>query len=384
MPSNLRYSAAKTSTVSKIKSPTKKTSPIKKFLPTQTKYRQNLNKSNSQDDPLDSKSNRNTPNTRLTIDDYNVELDYQLSRKHNIVTAIDTILDNMWTESSTIHNKYYSNEDVEAKSMEELLFQIKGLSMNTKAEIMKYRTNQVPHGLVTSNQLYSIYQHEGNTFVDKQIELAIRNNQIRKFVISNASPIIQTVHNKPSKDKITFGFENVEIITNDHQYIATIDRLIDKLELSNQSTQVLLKFKEYIKTNPTTLFLTANDMLTENDLSSLVNFGYLTLTSNYMNEIEHQYALAFPNCGTYLKLINSGRSWLVKTLSKSKFKELLEEDLINRWEGNDINGNSKLTNFRKPFYGFNLQWILADALGAGIIEVFNTPVGRGWKLTGKM
>ena len=106
-----------------------------------------------------------------------------------------------------------------------------------------------------------------------------------------------------------------------------------------------------------------------------------------MNEIEsHQYSISYPNCGTYLKLINAGRSWLVKSLNKCKYKELLEEHLFNRWEGlnTSFNGTSKMNNFRSPFYGYDLFWILADALGAGVIEVFNTPVGRGWRLTGKV
>ena len=40
-----------------------------------------------------------------------------------------------------------------------------------------------------------------------------------------------------------------------------------------------------------------------------------------------------------------------------------------------------MNNFRSPFYGYDLNWVLADALGAGVVEVFNTPVGRGWRLT---
>lgn len=341
---NLRYSAAKTSTVSKrniFKSPTK-TRPLKNLLPGQSKYKQNL------------KQSPKKSHDKLSVEDYNVELDFQLSRKHDIITAINTILDNWWTESSSLNDK------------QEAVFQLKGLSMASKAEIIKYRSNQLSHGLVTTNQLYSIFDREGHTFVDRNIEMAIRNGQIKKFVITNASPIILSAHNGPT----SYGYENVEIIAKSDTYFLLLASPL-------KETTITRKFNLFVTKNPSALFITTGDGFNDSDLSTLVDLGFVTLTSNHINEIDSlQYAIAFPNCGTFLKLINNGRSWVVKTLSKNKFKEMLDKDLWDRWEAN-------LSNFRKPFYGFDLSWILADALGLGIIEVFNTPVGRGWKLTGK-
>lgn len=382
MPSNLRYSAAKTSTISKrniFKSPTKKNqSPLKNLLPSQAKYKQNLKDNQENGSPKKAK-----PQTRLTVDDYNVELDYQLSKKHDIITAVNTILENWWTESSSLHRKYFTPEEVASNTMEQLVFQLKGLGMATKAEIMKYRMNQVSKGMVTTNQLYSIFESEGPTFVDRNIEKAIRKGEIRKFVITNASPIILTSHNTILNGKISYGYENVEVLVKSNTYLSTIDQCLSKLTNPDQ-IEILTKFHAFVVENPTILFMSNEDGFSDSELATLVDLGFVTLTSNHMNEIEsQQYALAFPNCGTFLKLINNGRSWLVKTLSKGKFKEILETDLFDRWEGNDNHGESKMSNFRKPFYGFDLNWILADALGSGIIEVFNTPVGRGWKLTGK-
>lgn len=386
MPSNLRYSAARTSTISKrdiFKSPTKNNkSPLKNLLPSQAKYKHNLKDKPPNGSP-ENGSPKKSKESKLTIEDYNVELDYQLSKKHDILTAINTILDNWWSESSSLHNKYATQDDITNKSMEQMVFQLKGLGMGVKAEIMKYRMNQLSQGLVTTNQLYSVFEQEGHTFVDRNIELAIRKGQIKKFVITNASPIILTSHNNIQNGKITYGYENVEVIVKGSSYLEVMNQTLKKLNDQNQ-LQVLRKFQEFVIENPTMLFMTNEDGFTDRELSILVDLGFVTLTSNHMNEIEClQYAIAFPNCGTFLKLINNGRSWVVKTLSKHKFKEMLEPDLFDRWEGNDINGDSKMTNFRKPFYGFDLNWILADALGSGIIEVFNTPVGRGWKLTGK-
>lgn len=376
MPSNLRYSAAKISTISRknlFKSPTKgSVSPIKKLLPSQAKYKQNLN-SKELGSPKKSKD------AKLTIDDYNVELDFQLSRKHDIITAVDTILSNQWSESSSLNRTTAVDKGL---TMEQRVFLLVGLSMPTKAEIMKYRS-QVPQGLVTTNQLYSIFEREGNTFVDRNIELAIRNGKLRKFVITNAAPVIEASHVSAKTGKITYGHENVEVLVKSQVYM---DKIEEWLNRSSDKTKITIlnKFKQFVVSNPAALFITESDDLNEMELSNLLELGFITLTSNHKNEIEsQQYALSFPNCGTYLRLINNGRSWLVKVLKKTKFDELLESELLNRWQGIDLNGNSKMTNYRKPFYGFDLNWILADALGAGIIEVFNTPVGRGWKLTGK-
>ncbi|CAH6721341.1 putative serine/threonine-protein kinase Mug51p [[Candida] jaroonii] len=362
MPSNFRYSAAKTSNLNKIfKSPTKKKNTLKGILPSQVKYKQNLNKSDEGE--------------QLQISDYDVKLDYQLSRNNDIITAIDTIVDNQWTESSSL-DRFID----ETETMEQRVFKLSGLSMAVKAEIMKYRL-QLPQGLITTNQLYSIFENEGNTFVDKSVELAIRQGKVRKFIITNASPIISNI-NKKTTGKMTYGYENVEILTKSETYFHCIDKLLSKYKDKPQE-EILQKFLQFVKTNPNALYVSMNNGFAHNELSMLIDLGFLTLTSNHLNEIEsQQYSISYPNCGIYLKLINTGRSWIVKTLSKSKFKEYLEDQLISKWEGSDLNG-SKMNNYRKPFYGFELNWILADCLGSGILEVFNTPVGRGWKLTGK-
>lgn len=405
MPSNLQYSAAKSSRITKRTlntSPVKKAqADLKKYLPSQAKYLQNLkSKKPLAPSPKISETRSKSEEEPLTVQDYNVQLDYQLSKRDDMMVAVDTILDNQWSESTTLHKRfkvpgtagnYASNEDI--------LFCLPGLSMKAKADIVKYRCTQLPHGLITINQLYSIYEQQGNTFVDRNLELKIREGILRKFIITNASPVILRSPQKFQHGKVTYGYENVEVIVKNENYLQLIKGQIDRLgEEINLATllvnekcnkQVLCgslqKFYKFVSSKPTALFV-SSDMNNE-ELSKLVSLGYITLTSNHLNEIEsHQYSISYPNCGSYLKLINAGRTWLVKTLNKCKYKELLEEHLFNRWEGfnNGFNGASKMNNFRSPFYGYDLFWILADALGAGVVEVFNTPVGRGWRLTGKV
>ena len=145
---------------------------------------------------------------------------------------------------------------------------------------------------------------------------------------------------------------------------------------------------KYLKEHPTALYISYsadNGGFTAEEITYLINSGFVTLASNHLIEIEtNVYSISYPGCGAYLKLVNSGRSWLVKVLGKNKHKELLEDQIISKWEGVNATGESKMNNFRSPFYGYDLNWVLADALGAGVVEVFNTPVGRGWRLTGKI
>ncbi|CAH2351479.1 hypothetical protein CLIB1423_03S07228 [[Candida] railenensis] len=395
MAGTLRFTAAKTSIINK-KSGSSSVNPLKRLLPSQSKYQQNL-KSRSQ--KIDTPSQNTKKEEPLTILDYNVQLDYQLSQREDLMTAIDTILDNQWSESSSLQDRYHSAATKSANTPQELLFSLSGLSMQTKAEIMKYRVDQLPHGLVTVNQIYSIYEKLGHTFVDRSLELRIREGKLKKFIITNASPIISRSPQKFQSGKVTYGFENVEIVVKLDNYLNHVQGSIAKASEDEEVSKCLEKFASFVRENPTALYISSNlnkeENFTPENIATLVDFGYVTLTSNHLNEIEsHQYAVSYPNCGTYLKLINACRTWLVKFLSKSKFKEVLETQMYDRWEGitQQTNSNagsqfassSKMTNFRKPYYGFELNWVLADALGAGVVEVFSTPVGRGWRLTGKM
>ncbi|CCG25979.1 hypothetical protein CORT_0C06060 [Candida orthopsilosis Co 90-125] len=378
----LQYSAAKTSSVSKNRSPSK--SPIKKFqrdakklLPSQKVYKNNLSKAKPSSPP---ESPSKSATEKLQVQDYNVQLDYQLSSRDDVVVAVDTILSNRWSESTQLHD-HYKTRDL-AGTEEERVFQIKGQSSTSKAELIKYR-HALPQGLITITQLYAIFHAQGPTFVDKSLELNIRRGILRKFIISNASPVIsRSLHQFQSK-KVTYGFEDIEVVAKVDCYHKLIEKCIVESYDKGVSKQAISKFYEFIKSHPTQMFISTSDFNNE-EVSNLVQLGYITLTSNHFNEIEHNYVISYPGCGAYLKLVNEGRTWLVKTLNKIKHKEALEEELFKKWSGINFEGVLKLNNFRKPFYGYDLHWVLADALGSGIVEVFNTPVGRGWQLTGKI
>lgn len=359
---SLRYTA---SNLSKIKKPNSKKNPLSP-----------LKKSKESRKPLHSPK-ESSDEQPLTVISNNIQLDFQLHGFSDIVGAVETALANQWAELTSFHDRYYSIESKKRSSSHDLLFLLRGLSMETKADIIKYRDQQLPlGGMVTVTQLYSMFENRGNTFVDRSLEMCVRDGVLKKFVITNAMPVILRTGKGGNVPRVTYGYENVEIVVKMKQYITLIEKTIQSSD--EETASALKNFKKLMEADPTALFVTSDEM-SPSELSHLVKSGFVTLTSNHLNEIEtHQYSVAYPQCGTFLKIINAGRAWLVKLLSKSKFKELLEETLFDMWEGKNM------ANFRKPYYGYDLMCILADAMGAGVVEAFKTPVGRGWRLTGKL
>ena len=92
-------------------------------------------------------------------------------------------------------------------------------------------------------------------------------------------------------------------------------------EVKTSSISSLDKFMKYLKEHPTVLYISYsadNGGFTAEEITYLINSGFVTLASNHLIEIEtNVYSISYPGCGAYLKLVNSGRSWLVKVLGKT-------------------------------------------------------------------
>lgn len=103
--------------------------------------------------------------------------------------------------------------------------------------------------------------------------------------------------------------------------------------------------------------------------------------------------LALPNTGPYLKFLTAARNHLMALLMKTKYRELPIAFLHERWDGGIAGDNAaaKAKKYRgeftgvlpgrtrkwKQFHGLSFEWVLAECLGAGLIEVFETgSVGR--------
>lgn len=104
--------------------------------------------------------------------------------------------------------------------------------------------------------------------------------------------------------------------------------------------------------------------------------------------------LSLPNIGPYLRLLSTGRGHLVSLLKKSSSREVPLDLLRDRWDGavesdKSFNVAKRVrgeyagilpgrTKKWKDLYGMSFRWALEEALGAGLIEIFDTgSVGPG-------
>ncbi|RDW78666.1 Stk19 family serine/threonine-protein kinase [Aspergillus mulundensis] len=104
--------------------------------------------------------------------------------------------------------------------------------------------------------------------------------------------------------------------------------------------------------------------------------------------------LSLPNTGPYLKLLGGGRDHLIALLKKSPSGEAPLTLLRDRWDGAVESERSFSVAKRargefagilpgktkkwKDFYGMSFRWVLEEAVGAGLVEIFDTgSVGPG-------
>ena len=91
-----------------------------------------------------------------------------------------------------------------------------------------------------------------------------------------------------------------------------------------------------------------------------------------------QFRLAVPGHGRYLKLADAAVDWLREALGRTKWGEGPESWLRERLEGGGLYGARW-----KEFWGVEWEWVLGQAVGLGVVEVFETgSVGRGVRALG--
>lgn len=107
--------------------------------------------------------------------------------------------------------------------------------------------------------------------------------------------------------------------------------------------------------------------------------------------------LSLPGMGPFLRLLTAARSHFVALVSKSRYREMPLYLLRERWEGG-VSADEPAARAKKyrrefagvlpaqtrkwkQFYGLSFGWILAECLGAGLVEVFETgSVGRAVRI----
>lgn len=122
--------------------------------------------------------------------------------------------------------------------------------------------------------------------------------------------------------------------------------------------------------------------------------GAGSLGMSWLDTGATELKLAVPGNGTFLKLLSSALDHLVSLLGKSRFREAPETVLRDRWDGGVAKEEARYAAKRsrgefagilpgqtrkwRQFYGLSFNWVLQEAVGSGLVEVFETrSVGRG-------
>lgn len=88
--------------------------------------------------------------------------------------------------------------------------------------------------------------------------------------------------------------------------------------------------------------------------------------------------LAIPGHGRYLKLAAAAIDWLREALGRTKWGECPESWLKERFEGGGLYGPRW-----KEFSGLEWDWVMGEAVGLGVVELFETgSVGKGVRALG--
>jgi hypothetical protein len=107
-------------------------------------------------------------------------------------------------------------------------------------------------------------------------------------------------------------------------------------------------------------------------------------------------SLSVPGHGTFLKLVSGALAHLASLLERLQYREAPESLLRERWDGGIARDDAAMakrargefvgivpgrTRKWKDFYGMSFDWILQEAVGTGLVEVFETrSVGSGIRL----
>ncbi|KAG6102536.1 hypothetical protein E4U31_003334 [Claviceps sp. LM219 group G6] len=114
-------------------------------------------------------------------------------------------------------------------------------------------------------------------------------------------------------------------------------------------------------------------------------------TANNNNNAVSSFRIAVPGHGRYLKLADAAVRWVQDTLSATTWGQGPEAWLRERFEASQSQtphgaDNKNLYGPRwKDFWGVEWEWVLGEAVGLGIVDLFDTgSVGRGVRMRGAM
>ncbi|KUL87208.1 hypothetical protein ZTR_03390 [Talaromyces verruculosus] len=296
------------------------------------------------------------------------------------------------TESVKLNGVMQAMQHVKESMFEELPERRAGMNSTRIAEVLNLRKSLPP--LVSVAHIHTVLQ--APTKVEREIVSLVQSGQLKRLIV-------------PGRGNGTAGLGDCLVMASDLRELvqtssdldqALKDRFLGVLDgMSNTSAIPALTFSR----EESGALVRAGFLVTASSLSKeAVN---LTSVRTYSIEVDDTrqdsgqsrapaFFLSLPNTGPYLRLLSSARSHLLALLKQSKYHEAPLTLLRDRWDG-AVESNRSFsvakrirgefsgvlpgrTKKWKEFNGMGFRWILEEALGAGLVEIFDTgSVGPG-------
>ncbi|KAK7206671.1 serine-threonine protein kinase 19 [Myxozyma melibiosi] len=221
------------------------------------------------------------------------------------------------------------------------------------ADLLRFRKTIPP--IVMVSHLHALFPHNP-TFIDRELQRVVEAGKIRRINVNmNAGDMV---------------------IESKYYFRILRDRKTAVAAEDESAAEIFEKFEKLLRQKPAVTAITS-DFLAEFQISEeagirhLLNTGFLVLAG-----APGVYQISVPNVGSFLKIVFRTRKWVVNLLQKTKFGEMVEKVIRERWEAG-------VKNRWREFRGVKFSWVMMECKGGGWCEPFETPTGRGWRLTGK-
>ncbi|OAA44681.1 Serine-threonine protein kinase 19 [Beauveria brongniartii RCEF 3172] len=244
-----------------------------------------------------------------------------------------------------------------------------GFTSTRRTELLNYRRTMPP--LVTAGHVHAILAGNGPTRVEREIAELLGRGVLRRVRVERRGGGGEALIETPQLVALLHAARAVSAATT-------------------------RTYTTFLERNPTAQTLGVN-VLTDAQTDELVRAGFLTTRGAV--GVGHAvgrrgpertpqrrstaaaadcYRVAVPGHGRHLKLAEAALDWLRETLGRTKWGEGPEDWLRERFEGGGLYGPRW-----KEFQGAEWAWVLGEAVGLGVVEVFQTgSVGRGVRALG--
>ncbi|KAJ5088232.1 hypothetical protein N7456_011848 [Penicillium angulare] len=305
------------------------------------------------------------------------------------------------SETASVHNVEEAVKDVGSRMFDELPARA-GMNSTRIAEVLNLRRSLPP--LASVAHIHTLLNTP--TRVEREVVELVKSGRARRLII-------------PGRGNDAAGLGDCLVLAEEWEHLVrespaldtAVKDILNRMGTHSALSQGVFAPEEY-RSLMRAGFLVSSSSFTQGSLSiaSLPNLPTAAVssasrsTSAYsqpdqpvQSDAQARAAtlfLSLPNIGTYLRLLGAGRAHLLSLLKRSPSGEVPLGLLKDRWDGAvETNKSFHLakrargefagilpgrTKKWKDLYGMQFRWVLEEALGAGLVEIFETgSVGPG-------